>query len=80
MVLCFLSGLMIGDIKGMIADTVPWFNYINPVAIISDCFCYLNLYSDLRRFTVKMISMVIYIIVFYVLGVILSRRKKYAGI
>lgn len=80
MVLCFLSGLMIGNIKGMIAETVPWFNDINPVAIISDCFYCLNLYSDLGRFSVKVISMVIYIFVFYALGVILSRRKKYASI
>ena len=80
MLFCFLSGLFIGNIKGMIADTVPWVNDINPVAIISDCFYCLNLYSDLGRFGVKMISMVIYIIAFSAIGVILSRRKRYASI
>ncbi len=80
MALCFMSGLFIGSMKAKIAENLPWFNSVNPVAIISDCFYCLNLYSDLDRFNIKMISMAIYIVVFTVLGVILSRRKKYASI
>lgn len=80
MVFCFLSGLFISNIKGIIADTVPWVNSINPVAIISDCFYCLNLYNDYTRYGVKMISMAIYIVLFSALGVILTRRKKYASI
>ncbi len=77
---CFFSGLMVGSMKALIAEKIPWFNNINPVAIISDCFYCLNIYSDLDRFTFKMISMLIYIAVFTALGIILSRRKKYASI
>ncbi|MBP3857524.1 MAG: ABC transporter permease [Ruminiclostridium sp.] len=80
MVLCFMSGLMIGNMKTIIAENLPWFNNINPVAIVSDCFYCLNLYSDLDRFNFKMLSMAAYIVVFAVLGIILSRRKKYASI
>ncbi len=80
MLFCFLSGLMVGNIKAIIAENIPWLNSINPAALISDCFYCLNLYSDLDRFGIKMISMVIYMVLFTVLGIILSRRKKYASI
>ncbi|MBO4696378.1 MAG: ABC transporter permease [Lachnospiraceae bacterium] len=80
MVLCFLSGLMMGNIKGILAEKAPWINRINPVAIISDSFYCLNMYSDYRRFITKIVAMAIYIGVFTVLGVLLSRRKKYASL
>lgn len=80
MVLCFLSGLMMGNIKGIIAEKAPWINRVNPVAIISDSFYCLNMYSDYRRFFTKVLGMVIYIVAFVVLGVLFSRRKKYASL
>ncbi len=80
MLCCFLSGLMVGNIKGLLAEKIPWFNNVNPVAIISDCFYCLNIYSDFDRFSFKMISMAVYIVVFTSLGIILSRGKKYASI
>ena len=80
MACCFLSGLMVGNMKMIMAEKLPWFNNVNPVAIISDCFYCLNIYKDFDRFSFKMISMLIYIIVFMALGIILSRRKKYASI
>ncbi len=80
MVLCFLSGLMVGNIKGFLAERMPWVNRINPVAIISDSFYCLNMYSDYRRFFTKILGMVIYITAFIVFGVLFSRRKKYASL
>ena len=80
MVLCFLSGLMVGNIKGFLAERMPWVNRINPVAIISDSFYCLNMYSDYRRFFTKVLGMVIYITAFIVFGVLFSRRKKYASL
>ena len=80
MVLCFLSGLMMGNIKGVLAEKAPWVNRFNPVAIISDSFYCLNMYSDYRRFITKVIGMVIYTALFVVLGVWFSRRKKYASL
>ena len=38
MLLCFFSGLMMGNMKAVVAEKAPWFNNINPVAVISDCF------------------------------------------
>ena len=80
MVLCFLSGLMMGNIKGILAVKAPWVNRFNPVAIISDSFYCLNMYSDYRRFISKVIAMLIYTAVFTALGVLFTRRKKYASI
>ena len=80
MVLCFLSGLMMGNIKGILATKAPWVNHLNPVAVISDSFYCLNMYSDYRRFISKIVVIVIYIAVFTVLGVLFTRRKKYASI
>ncbi|MBR5723479.1 MAG: ABC transporter permease [Oscillospiraceae bacterium] len=80
MTCCFLSGLMIGNIKAIIAEKAPWFNQINPVAVISDSFYCLNLYSDYRRFCVKILTMLIMTVVCTVIGIILSGRKQYASI
>lgn len=80
MILCFLSGLMIGNMKAVIAENAPWFNQINPVAIISDCFYCLNIYSDLERFNMKILSLFLYTVLFSVLGILFSRRKKYESI
>jgi ABC-2 type transport system permease protein len=80
MVLCFLSGLMMGNIKGILATKAPWVNRFNPVAVISDSFYCLNMYSDYRRFISKIVTIAIYIAVFTVLGVLFTRRKKYASI
>ncbi len=80
MVLCFLSGLMMGNIKGILATKAPWVNRFNPVAVISDSFYCLNMYSDYRRFISKIVTITIYIAVFTVLGVLFTRRKKYASI
>ena len=80
MVLCFLSGLMMGNMKGILAEKAPIVNRINPVAIVSDTFYCLNMYSDYRRFLTKVVAMLCYIVAFTVLGVLFSRRKKYASL
>ncbi|MCH5192597.1 MAG: ABC transporter permease [Oscillospiraceae bacterium] len=77
---CFLSGLMVGNIKMLIAEKAPWVNDINPAAVISDSLYCLNIYNDYERFTVKIISMLIISAIFVLLGFVLSRRKKYASL
>lgn len=80
MVMCFCSGLMMGNMKAVIASKIPWFNNINPAAVISDCFYCLNIYEDYDRFISKLITMAVISAVFVVLGFVTSRRKKYASI
>ena len=80
MLLCFCSGLMVGNMKAIIAEKLPWFNNINPAAVISDCFYCLNIYEDYDRFISKLITMAVITAVFIFLGFVSSRRKKYASI
>ena len=80
MLLCFLSGLMVGNMKIIVAEYVPWLNSINPAAVISDSLYCLNIYNDYERFTVKIITMLITSAIFVLLGFVLSRRKKYASL
>ena len=80
MLLCFLSGLMVADMKEIIAEKIPWLNSVNPAAVISDSFYCLNIYNDYERFTVKIITMLITSAIFVLLGFVLSRRKKYASL
>ncbi|MBP5581943.1 MAG: ABC transporter permease [Ruminococcus sp.] len=80
MLLCFFSGLMMGNMKAIVAAKAPWFNNINPVAVISDCFYCLNIYEDYDRFISKLITMAVITVIFITLGILSSRRKKYASI
>ncbi len=77
---CFLSGLMIADIKPIIIQYMPWFNKINPAAVISDSFYCLQIYSDYGRFIEKIITMIILTVIFAAGGFFLTRRQKYASI
>ena len=80
MLLCFFSGLMIQNMKTNIEQTIPWFNKINPAAVISDSFYCLNIYSDYRRYSEKVITMAVLTVVFALLGFVCTRRKKYASL
>lgn len=80
MVMCFLSGLMVGNMKSIIAEKAPFINEINPVALVCDSLYCLNIYSDLDRYIPKMLTLAGITAVFAALSMIFSRRKKYAGI
>lgn len=80
MISCFLSGLMVGEMKALVAEKAPWFNKINPAAVISDTFYCLNIYDDYRRYTEKIITMLIMTVIFAAGGFLLTRRRKYASL
>ena len=80
MIFCFLSGLMDAGMKQRIAENVPFINRINPAAVITDSFHALNVYSDTKVYTEKIITMLIMTAVFSMLGFILTRRRKYASL
>lgn len=78
--LCFLSGLMVGDMKVIVQQKCPWFNKINPAALISDSFYALNVYDVDGQFFTNIISLILLSVIFVTGGVLLGRRKKYASI
>jgi len=77
---CFLSGLMMGDLKIIIENNLPWFNRINPAALISDMFYCLNVYNDYSLYAQKAITLLILSAIFITGGFLLTRRKKYASL
>lgn len=77
---CFCSGLMIGNMKAIVDLHAPWFNEINPAAVISDAFYCLNIYNDYERYTEKIITMLIMTVIFSIAGFLLTRRRKYASL
>lgn len=80
LVLCFLSGLMIADMKFIIMDKCPWFNKINPAALISDSFYALNVYRSDKQYIINIISLLIISAIFMTGGIVIGRRKKYASL
>ncbi len=77
---CFLSGLMMGQMKGIIAEHIPWLNKINPATVVADSLFSLNMYSDYSRFISRIITMLIITAVCTAAGIIVTRRKKYADL
>ena len=80
MLCCFGSGLMVGNMKGVINRHAPWVNKINPAAVITDSLYYLNIDSDYHRYIGKVITMAVLSAVLILLGFLMTRRKKYASI
>ncbi len=77
---CFLSGLMIADMRMIVELHCPIINKINPAVMISDAFYALNVYDTYERFTGNMISMLVLSAAFIVGGILLGRRKQYASL
>ena len=80
MSLCFMSGLMVDSIRAVFAMNAPIVNDLNPVAIVCDAMYYLNMDADLSRYFGKLLIMGGYTVVFIVLGILMTRRKKYASL
>ena len=77
---CFLSGLMVSNMKSLISLAAPWFNNINPATVISDAFFCLNIYDDFEKYTIKILTMLGMTALFTVLGFLVTRRRKYASL
>ena len=80
MLSCFLSGLMLGNMKTVIEQNATIINKINPAALISDLFYCLNIYDDYKRYTEKFVTLLILSVIFTIGGFLLTRRKKYASL
>ena len=80
MSLCFMSGMMIDSIRAIFAMKMPIINHLNPVAVICDALYYLNMDADLHRYLWKLLSMGIFTLAFIILGILMTRRQKYASL
>ena len=80
MVCSFLSGLMAGGMRMVVAEICPWFNHINPTAVISDSFYSLVVYQSHERYFQNIVTLVILSVVFCIGGCFMVRREKYAAL
>lgn len=79
--LCFLSGLMVANMKQVLEKIgLGWFNKINPAAVISDSFYCLTVYSDYEVYITKLITMAVTIVIFAFLGFIVTRKRKFESL
>lgn len=77
---CFLSGLMVSNMRFLVEDFCPLLNRINPAVLISDSFLTLNIYGITSRYTGNLLSLLVMTFLFLFAGCIMIRRKTYASI
>ena len=80
MPLCFLSGLMMGTMRMVVEKYAPFFNRINPAALISDSFYALNNYDTLTRYTGNILTLLLMTVLFLIISILVTRRKTYASL
>lgn len=78
--LCFMSGLMVADMRMIVEESCPFFNDINPAVLISDSFYALKVYDSHKRFWINMLTLLIISVAFLVLGGLFGRREKNADL
>lgn len=77
---CFLSGLMVQNMRIYVGKVCPWYNRINPAALIADSFYALTVYASHDRFFMNLATLLVMSVVFCLAGYVLVRREKYANL
>ncbi|MBQ3514200.1 MAG: ABC transporter permease [Lachnospiraceae bacterium] len=80
MLMCFLSGLMIVTIKGYLEEHAPIINRINPAALITECFYYLNVYNDYSKYIINMSILGILTVGCFSASILLLKGARYESI
>lgn len=76
----FLAGMMMLQIKYIIAENAPIIGKINPVTMVTDALYSLYYYSNLDRYFYNIISLIIFSIIMICISYLFIRRKKYDSI
>lgn len=77
---CFLSGLMIVNMKYIIQQNAPLISYISPANLITDAFYSLYYYDGLSRYFINIAMLGIITAVFCISTCLVLRRQKYASL
>ncbi|MCZ0702936.1 ABC-2 type transport system permease protein [Natronobacillus azotifigens] len=80
MVLCFLSGLMVLQMKYIIQEKAPIIAYINPANLITDGLYALYYYDTFHRYFLNLTLLGSMGIAFCAIIILVLRRQKYASI
>ena len=77
---CFMAGMMSPQLKAIIENVVPFINYINPVALITDSFLKLLYFDDFLMIVPYLIALLVWTIVCLVVTSVMLRRERYDSI
>lgn len=80
LVLSFLAGLMVGDMKDIIEQNIPLLNRINPAAVISDALYCLAIYEAPARFRTDLLILGAMTVLFVIFSFTAVRRERYDSI
>lgn len=76
----FFSGMMSQEMKIMVNQNFPWFNKINPVALITDGFYYLSAYPTHQQFYQNIMIIICMIVVCLLITYFGLRRTDHASL
>ncbi len=77
LILTFIAGGMVPGVKQFVNNTIPWFNTVNPVNIITENFYRINLLNDTTILSQGILIMAVYIILMFAFSVYYLRGKRY---
>lgn len=80
MPMCFLSGLMMGNMRIVVEKHAPIINRINPAALISDSFYTLNNYDSMNRYARDILTLLLMTAILFIVSTLATRRKTYASL
>lgn len=80
MLMCFLGGLMYGNIRMLIEHRFPLLNRINPAVLLSDAYYSLDIYDDYGRYFQNMGILLTFAVILCGVSFMIIRRQKYASI
>ena len=80
MLMSFLAGMMVSDLKIIIAEKAPIINKLNPVAIVTDAVYSLYYYDSMARFNWDMINLALITLLFVVASLFFMRGKEYESL
>lgn len=77
---CFLSGLMVVNLKFYIAKFIPFMQYINPANLITDALYSLYYYASLNRYLLNISLLMVFAVIFAIITYFMARRSQYASL
>ncbi|PKM77173.1 MAG: ABC transporter permease [Firmicutes bacterium HGW-Firmicutes-15] len=80
MILSFLAGLMMVDMKYIVTHAIPVMAYINPANLITDAFYSLYYFDTYNRFFTNIGLLLGFTVVFYLIVYFVLRRQRYASL
>lgn len=80
MFLSMLAGMMFQNMKYIVQQKVPILSYLNPINLLTDAYYSLYYYDSFKRYTLNMIVLCIFIVLFNSGIYFIIRRRKYASI